>query len=71
MLQLTSERRGPLSHLSGDGWGSHHHLVHRDRDRGGPTVGWLVAGVVVVGLGALAWTYLGPDLRRYLKLHSM
>lgn len=69
MLQLTSERRGPLSRLSGDGRGGHHHLA--GRDRGGVGVGWLVAGVVVVGLGALAWTYLGPDLRRYMKLHSM
>jgi hypothetical protein len=31
----------------------------------------LVAGVVVVGLGWLAWSYLGPDLKRYLKIHSM
>ncbi len=31
----------------------------------------LVAGVVVVGLGWLAWSYLGPDVKRYLKIHSM
>jgi hypothetical protein len=57
--------------MSGDDRGGYFPIADRDRDRGGPTVGWLVAGVVVVGLGALAWTYLGPDLRRYLKLHSM
>jgi hypothetical protein len=34
-------------------------------------VGWLIAGVAVVGLGILAWSYLGPDLKRYLKIHSM
>jgi len=33
--------------------------------------GLLVTGLVVVGLGALAWYYLGPDLRRYLKIKSM
>jgi hypothetical protein len=30
-----------------------------------------VTGLAVVGLGALAWTYLGPDLRRYLKISNM
>jgi hypothetical protein len=31
----------------------------------------LIASVVVVGLGLVAWSYLGADLRRYLKIHSM
>ena len=31
----------------------------------------LIAGAVVVALGLLTWHYLGPDLRRYLKIHSM
>ncbi len=31
------------------------------------TVGLVAAGV----LGALAWYYLGPDLRRYLKIRNM
>jgi hypothetical protein len=31
----------------------------------------LIAGVVVVGLGWLTWSYLGPDVKRYLKIHSM
>src|SRR5437660_1789841 len=38
---------------------------------GGLPWGWLIAGAVVVGLGALAWSYLGPDLRRYLKIRNM
>jgi hypothetical protein len=33
--------------------------------------GWVVSGLVVAGLGLLAWQYLGPDLRRYLKIRSM
>jgi hypothetical protein len=34
-------------------------------------VGWIIAGVALVGLGYLTWTYVGPDLRRYLKIHGM
>jgi hypothetical protein len=30
-----------------------------------------LTGLAVVGLGALAWYYLGPDLRRYLKIRNM
>lgn len=33
--------------------------------------GLLLAGLAVVGLGALALYYLGPDLRRYLKIRNM
>jgi hypothetical protein len=45
-------------------------LAAEERSRGGGT-GWLIAGLVAVGLGALAWYYLGPDLRRYLKIERM
>jgi hypothetical protein len=31
----------------------------------------LLSGLVIVGLGALAWYYLEPDLRRYMKIKSM
>ena len=31
----------------------------------------LVAGAFAVGLGLLTWHYLGPDVKRYLKMHSM
>jgi hypothetical protein len=70
MLRLTSGRREPLARLTGDGWTRRSALDERER-AGGPSVGLLVAGVAVVGLGVLAWTYLGPDLKRYLKIHSM
>ena len=40
--------------------------AHRD-----PSTGLLIAGVAAVGLAYLAWVYIGPDLRRYLKVHSM
>ncbi len=44
--------------------------VEREPSRGGVS-GWLIAGLVAAGLGALAWYYLGPDLRRYLKIRNM
>jgi hypothetical protein len=31
----------------------------------------VITGAAVVGLGFLAWKYLGPDLRRYLKMRNM
>lgn len=36
-----------------------------------PSPGLLVTGLLVVGLGALAWYTMGPDLRRYMKIRSM
>jgi hypothetical protein len=37
-----------------------------------PSTGGLGLGLIVAGaLGALAWYYLGPDLRRYLKIRNM
>jgi hypothetical protein len=50
-------------------WGRR--AVGRPRARPGPSTELLVAGAVVVGLGYLAWSYLGRDLMRYLKIHGM
>jgi hypothetical protein len=47
------------------------HDVERGHRRSGPGAGLLVAGLAAVALGALAWSYLGPDLRRYLKIRNM
>jgi hypothetical protein len=33
--------------------------------------GLLLAGLAALGLGALAWYYFGPELRRYIKLSRM
>ncbi len=43
----------------------------REWDTGGRFPGWLVAGLALAGLGALAFYYFGPDLRRYLKMERM
>jgi hypothetical protein len=31
----------------------------------------LLTGAAIIGLGVLAWNYLGPDLRRYIKMSRM
>jgi hypothetical protein len=32
----------------------------------------LITGLIVLGVGAgLLWYYLGPDLRRYMKIRNM
>jgi hypothetical protein len=33
--------------------------------------GLAIAGVVVLGLGVVAWFYLGDDLRRYIRIRNM
>jgi hypothetical protein len=43
----------------------------RPHQHGGPRWGLLVTGLIVAGLGVMAWNYLGPDLRRYLKIERM
>ena len=43
----------------------------RRRDFAGTFLGLPLAGLAAVGLGALAWYYLGPDLRRYMKIRNM
>jgi hypothetical protein len=46
-------------------------MKERSRPGGLLSNPWLIGGLAAVGLGALAWYYLGPDLRRYLKIRSM
>jgi hypothetical protein len=69
MPSLTSERRGLFPRSGGDGWGERYGLSRREEP--GLSPGLLVAGLVAVGLGALAWHFLGPDLRRYMKIRNM
>jgi cytoskeletal protein RodZ len=44
--------------------------VERKRSEGIST-GWLLAGLAVLGLGALAWYQFAPDVRRYIKIRNM
>jgi len=70
MELFRSERPGLLSNLGHGNWGGHSHLARREEYLG-PDTRLIVAGVVVLGLGLAAWHFLGPDLRRYLKMHNM
>lgn len=70
MSRLMPERETSLSRLAEDE-GRGRALAERPRFEA-PSSGLLVAGLVAAGvLGALAWYYLGPDLRRYLKIRNM
>jgi hypothetical protein len=65
-----SEHRGALSEWTGgDGGVGRFFEPHR------PAVsiprGLIIAGLVTIGAAAVAWHFLGPDVRRYLKMHSM
>jgi hypothetical protein len=70
MLGLESRQRESWLPASAGDWTGQSALNNRTDSRG-PSTGLLIAGVVVVGLGILAWSYLGPDLRRYMKIHNM
>lgn len=67
MAGLTSEHGSWLPALPDD-W--RHPLARRARQRDAHTK-LLIAGAAVVGVGLLTWVYLGPDLKRYLKIHAM
>jgi hypothetical protein len=36
-----------------------------------PSQRLLFAGLVVLGLGCLAWYYVGPDVWRYMRIRNM
>ncbi len=69
MSRLTSGHRGTLARLAGDDWGRR--PFARREEPFGASRGWLIAGLVAVGVGALAIHYLGPDVKRYMKIRDM
>ena len=71
MPRLTTERHGLSARSRGDGWGDWLPARARRAEPPGPSPGLLLAGLVVVGLGALAWYYIGPDVIRYQKIRNM
>jgi hypothetical protein len=46
-------------------------VAERERGSGVPAAPLLLVGLGAIGLGFLAWHYLGPDLVRYLKIRNM
>jgi hypothetical protein len=66
--------RDPMTLIPGESgtqWQGRYEPTEWRRGRGWAGPGLLTTGIVLLGLGALAWYYLGPDLRRYLKIKSM
>jgi hypothetical protein len=70
MLSLESGKQGSWFGTSDDDWRGRLGLRGR-RGSDGPSPALLIAGAAVIGLGVLAWIYLGPDLKRYIKIHNM
>jgi hypothetical protein len=54
-----------------DDWQERYGLTRRRPQAGGSSWGLMISGAAAVGLGLLAWYYLGPDLRRYIKIERM
>jgi hypothetical protein len=54
----------------GEDWEGRYYPVERRRGGGLPS-GLVIGGLLALGLGAMAWYYLGPDFRRYMKIKSM
>jgi hypothetical protein len=66
MSRMTSQYPERV-YSSGEESRSHESLERRRPN----SPGLLLAGLAVLGLGAWAWFYFGPDVRRYLKIRSM
>ena len=73
MSAWSSETLPGSAHRPGDEWRGPYDVEGKERGdrRSGPRSGLLIAGLTVAALGALGWYYLGPDLRRYLKIRNM
>ena len=69
MSRLMSGHHGSLAHWLGEK-GGRRSLARREESLGASR-GVLIAGIVAVGVGLLAWHYLGPDVKRYMKIRNM
>ncbi len=70
MARLTSDYQAYLPRLSGQGgWGRSPLSLRRESSGASRTL--LVAGLVAIGVGALALHVLGPDVKRYMKMRDM
>jgi hypothetical protein len=67
-MALVKSGRGSWLPSPPDDW--RHPLAGRPARPEVPTT-LVVAGLAVVGIGLLTWYYMGPDVKRYLKIHSM
>ncbi len=76
MSTMLSERPGLLSawrdqDRDRDQHGWDRWMPARRTDEAGTSHRLLIGGLILLGLGCLAWYYVGPDMRRYMKIRSM
>jgi hypothetical protein len=70
MARLTSDYQAYLPRLSGHGGWGRSSLSPRS-ESSGASRNMLIAGLLVIGVGALAFYVLGPDVKRYMKMRDM
>lgn len=70
MSRMMSQNEGRLAPRPGEEWQGRSTFSELEESVRSSS-GLLLAGLVAVGLGALAWYYLGPDLKRYMKIRNM
>ncbi len=70
MAAQRSNRMEDYAETSAGDWRGQYATMPHERS-GGPPWGMILTTAAMVGLGIWAWQYLGPDLRRYLKIRSM
>lgn len=71
MSSMTSDRMERTYPATHDGWEERRTSMTTPSLPATPSAGLLIGGLVVLGLGAFALYYLGPDLARYLKIKRM
>jgi hypothetical protein len=55
----------------GEDWRAWYPPPVAPRQAGGSRWGLLVAGLAAVGLGIVAWHYVGADIKRYIRISNM
>lgn len=70
MSRLTSEHWPSISDAKRELQSARHYIADRTGLSKSQTM-WLAGGLVALGVAIVAWSYLGPDLRRYIKIHNM
>lgn len=71
MREDSSSRDVRQSQYADQGSADRYRALDRYRHQNGSSAAFWVTGLTVLGLGALALYYLGPDLKRYLKIRHM
>jgi hypothetical protein len=70
---MITEKPGNLALFSrseGEPWWGSSFLARRHEHERWQT-GWIIAGLAVLCLGAVAWSYLGRDVQRYIRIRNM